>query len=68
MNVRTLQQQHPRRTLAHRLAVALVAPLALTLGSGAQAAYPEKPVTLVVAWPAGGATDLAVRASPQSCI
>jgi len=27
----------------------------------ARAAYPEKPVTIVVAWPVGGATDLLTR-------
>jgi len=27
----------------------------------AQAAYPDKPITIVVAWPAGGATDLVTR-------
>lgn len=36
----------------------------LALGSvpAATAAYPEKPVTVVIAWPAGGATDLLARA------
>jgi tripartite-type tricarboxylate transporter receptor subunit TctC len=37
--------------------------LGLIAGIGAAAAqsYPERPVTIVVAWPAGGATDLMVR-------
>ena len=34
----------------------------LGLASGpSQAAYPERPITVVVAWPAGGATDLMTR-------
>lgn len=57
-----MQQKQSRRALARRFAVALVAPLALALGGTAQAAYPENPITIVVAWPAGGATDLAARA------
>lgn len=39
-----------------------VAPAAgLMTGLPAWAAYPEKPVTVIVAWPAGGATDLMSR-------
>jgi len=54
---------HPTRT--HRLKSLLVASLALlSLGPGhalAQA-WPEKPVTLVVPFPAGGTTDVLARA------
>lgn len=32
----------------------------------AHAAYPEKPITIVVAWPAGGATDLLTRAMQET--
>lgn len=47
------------RTLAGAgmLAAAAVAPAP----AAAQAKYPDRPVTIVVAWPAGGATDLAAR-------
>jgi tripartite-type tricarboxylate transporter receptor subunit TctC len=35
--------------------------MAIALGTPAQAAYPERPVTIIVAWTAGGATDLLTR-------
>lgn len=38
-----------------------LAPMAIALGAPAQAAYPERPVTIIVAWTAGGATDLLTR-------
>ena len=38
-------------------ALALFVPTA-----GLAQGYPEKPVTLIVPWPAGGATDIAMRA------
>jgi tripartite-type tricarboxylate transporter receptor subunit TctC len=50
---------HRRHVLAAALSaagVALCAP-ATALAQG----YPEKPVTLVVPWPAGGSTDIAMR-------
>ena len=50
---------HRRHVLAAALSaagVALCAPAA-ALAQG----YPEKPVTLVVPWPAGGSTDIAMR-------
>ena len=31
-------------------------------GSGAAAEYPEKPINVIVAWGAGGATDVVTRA------
>jgi tripartite-type tricarboxylate transporter receptor subunit TctC len=44
-----------------RFALALALPLALA-AAGTAGAYPDQPVTIVVAWPAGGATDLMTRA------
>ena len=41
--------------------LALVAALALLTVSGARAAWPERPVTLVVASPAGGPVDAVAR-------
>lgn len=41
---------------------ALAAVASLGMPGLVHAAYPEKPVTIVVAWPAGGATDLLTRA------
>src|SRR5258705_4318958 len=34
-------------------------------GAGAQE-YPSKPITLIVPWPAGGSTDIAMRAIADS--
>lgn len=51
---------HPRRALLLAAAgVALAAPLAT---AHAADAYPSKPVTLIVPWPAGGSTDRHHRA------
>jgi len=44
-----------------RTLLCAVAPMAIALGTPAQAAYPERPVTIIVAWTAGGATDLLTR-------
>jgi tripartite-type tricarboxylate transporter receptor subunit TctC len=49
-----------RRMLALALA-------ALALGGSALAQdYPAKPVTLIVPWPAGGSTDVAMRAIAEA--
>ncbi|HOI82519.1 MAG TPA: tripartite tricarboxylate transporter substrate binding protein [Synergistales bacterium] len=42
------------------IAVSLTS-LSFALPSGAEAAFPERPVNLVVPWPAGGRTDLSTR-------
>jgi tripartite-type tricarboxylate transporter receptor subunit TctC len=47
-----------RRTL---LALAAAATLAAPLGSAHAEAYPSKPITLIVPWPAGGSTDRHMR-------
>ena len=39
--------------------------LALTLGTVAHAAYPDKPIRLIVPWAAGGSTDAIARAVAQ---
>lgn len=44
-----------------RIALSALAPLLIATGASAQAAYPERPVTVIVAWTAGGATDLLTR-------
>ncbi len=45
---------------ARRLLLGLCAGMSLALG--AQAAYPERPITIVVPFPAGGSTDVIARA------
>src|SRR3954452_10742699 len=53
--------------LSRRHALALLAAAAATpLGAHAQANYPEKPVTLVVGYSAGGAVDAVARTLGQA--
>jgi tripartite-type tricarboxylate transporter receptor subunit TctC len=57
----------PTRPLSHRrrgllLGSAAAATLGATGLARAQAAYPNKPITLIVPWPAGGSTDRHHRA------
>lgn len=54
-----MPDQTRRRTL---LAGAAFAALMTAATMPAQAAWPEKPITIVISWPAGGATDIVGRA------
>lgn len=51
-----------------RVGSVLVAAVAMcaAMPAIAQPAYPERPVTIVVAWPAGGATDLMTRGTQEA--
>jgi tripartite-type tricarboxylate transporter receptor subunit TctC len=51
-----------RRLLLAASAAALAAPLAAVPTSAQAQAYPTKPITLIVPWPAGGSTDRHHRA------
>ena len=56
-------QSEVLRIAAYRCAPALaVAMLSTALASGAQAAYPDRPIVFVVAYAPGGGTDTAARA------
>ncbi len=48
------------KRLTH-IALSTLAPVLIAAAAPAQAAYPERPVTVIVAWTAGGATDLLTR-------
>ena len=50
-----------RRDFARHIAAAAAALLAVTSPIAARAAWPERPVTLVVPWGAGGGTDATAR-------
>lgn len=50
-----------RRALVRRALLAGAWALALGLGGTAEAAWPERPVTLIVPWAAGGGTDATAR-------
>lgn len=50
----------------NRLMIALAAAgMLMSAGAGAQE-YPTKPITLIVPWPAGGSTDISMRAMAES--
>ena len=49
------------RNLARNLALAALAAASLLGAGGAQAAFPERPITLIVPWAAGGGTDAVAR-------
>jgi tripartite-type tricarboxylate transporter receptor subunit TctC len=52
-----------RRVMAAAIAAALLLPAALAASPSAVAqSYPTKPITLIVPWPAGGSTDISMRA------
>jgi tripartite-type tricarboxylate transporter receptor subunit TctC len=42
----------------------LISVLLALLAQAAAAAYPERPITMIVAYPPGGGTDLIARAHP----
>jgi tripartite-type tricarboxylate transporter receptor subunit TctC len=46
--------------------IAIAAVGALVSGSAGAQDYPTKPITLIVPWPAGGSTDIAMRAIADS--
>lgn len=56
---------HPSRRDAQRLLLALACLCAAPLSSHAQGAFPNRPVKLVVTYPAGGSSDLMARIMGQ---
>ena len=51
-----------RNRFALSAAVALAAAAAMFGGAARAQDYPTKPITLIVPWPAGGSTDISMRA------
>ena len=45
----------------HLLTASLALPLASLIAAKAWAAYPDRPITMIVAFPPGGGTDVAAR-------
>src|ERR1700712_29533 len=50
----------------NRFAIALATAAALFSGVAMAQDYPTKPITLIVPWPAGGSTDISMRAIADS--
>ena len=48
-------------TILQRLGVAALAAVALAAGGAAAQGYPNRPITLICPWPAGGPTDTHLR-------
>lgn len=46
--------------------VLVVAFVSTLVGCGAKAAYPEKPINVLVGWPPGGSTDLGARTAAEA--
>lgn len=55
----------PLRHLMRRLLAGLIVGAAALLGSAAYAAYPERPIQLILSFPPAGATDILARAIGQ---
>lgn len=55
-----------RRIRFFRVATAIVACLAVAVGAALAQNYPSKPVTFIVPWPAGGSSDLVMRALAET--
>jgi tripartite-type tricarboxylate transporter receptor subunit TctC len=55
-----------RSTPSRRAALAVACILVLIAFSAAEAAYPDRPITLIVPWGAGGGTDIVVRSLAAS--
>ena len=50
-----------RRTMLKAVAALVMSAAGLTLPAGARAAWPDRPITLIVPWAAGGGTDATAR-------
>ncbi len=48
-------------SFTHRIALAAIAVLAFASGGALAQGYPNRPITLIVPWPAGGSTDTHLR-------
>src|SRR4051812_27577360 len=61
---RRLRRRGDRENAMHRTikAVLLAAVFALAASGAMAQGFPSRPVTLIVPWPAGGTTDLVMRA------
>jgi tripartite-type tricarboxylate transporter receptor subunit TctC len=55
-----------RRMRIHRLVASFIGAAMLVAGSANGQTYPSRPITLIVPWPAGGPTDIAMRAIAEA--
>lgn len=52
----------PSRRLARVTAACFAASLSLLMGNASRADFPDRPITMIIPWPAGGSSDQTVRA------
>ena len=55
-----------RQTKASVVALAMLAAAGVMVSTATADTFPSKPITLIVPWPAGGSTDISMRAMAEA--